>query len=158
MKTRDYKIDIFWSEKENGFIGTVPAFEGLVVFGESREEALHETELALESFIEIYQEDGRTLPKPDKELTYSGQIRLRLPKDLHRRAAERAEAEGVSLNTLLVDAVASRTNYTATKHRVLTEKTTIIYSVKEPIKLTGQKASTASSLGSLMDYQRLSSF
>ncbi len=33
---------------------------------------------------------------------YSGQFRLRLPKSLHKHLAERAKAEGVSLNQLCV--------------------------------------------------------
>lgn len=40
------------------------------------------------------------------ETDFSGNIRLRLPEDLHRALAELAEAEGVSLNTMMVSLLA----------------------------------------------------
>jgi antitoxin HicB len=40
--------------------------------------------------------------------SYSGKWQLRAPKSLHRRLAERAKREGVSLNTLAVTLLAER--------------------------------------------------
>jgi antitoxin HicB len=45
-------------------------------------------------------------PVPEPARAYSGRFVLRLPKSLHRQLAERAEAEGVSLNTLALAALA----------------------------------------------------
>ena len=44
-------------------------------------------------------EDKEKIPEPvDK--TYSGKFNLRLPKSLHKKLAEEAEEEGISLNQL----------------------------------------------------------
>lgn len=100
-----YKINVFWSNKDQAFIGVCPDFNGLAVVGKTREEAFQEAEAALQDYIEIYQEDGIPLPEPTVALEYSGQVRLRMSRRTHQKAAERAELEGVSLNAFLNNAV-----------------------------------------------------
>jgi antitoxin HicB len=53
-------------------------------------------------------EADRPIPPPSVQPTeaYSGKWQLRTPKLLHRRLAERAKREGVSLNTLAVTLLA----------------------------------------------------
>ena len=53
-------------------------------------------------------EAGRPIPPPSVEPAEgcSGKWPLRAPKSLHRRLAERAKHEGVSLNTLAVTLLA----------------------------------------------------
>ena len=46
-------------------------------------------------------------PEPTAIKEYSGQLRLRLPRSLHGHLAARAATEGVSINTLIVAAVAA---------------------------------------------------
>ncbi len=48
------------------------------------------------------------LPEPRTVETYSGQTRLRLSKSLHRQAVAMAEAEEVSLNQYIVDALVAK--------------------------------------------------
>lgn len=103
----NYKLNIDWSPKDNAFIATCPEFEGLAVVADSREEALKDAEEALQAYIEIYQADGRPLPKPETVQEYSGQIRLRLPRSLHQQASRLAEREGVSLNTFLISSLST---------------------------------------------------
>jgi antitoxin HicB len=43
---------------------------------------------------------GGPIPKPGSAEAASGQFRLRVPKTIRARLAQRAEQEGVSLNTL----------------------------------------------------------
>jgi predicted RNase H-like HicB family nuclease len=97
-----YGFEIFWSDEDEGYIATCPDFPGLSAFGETQEEAAREANVALGLFIQSYEEDGESLPCPTKIPEYSGQIRLRMPKDLHGRVAKAASKEGVSLNTYLV--------------------------------------------------------
>lgn len=105
----NYKLNIDWSPKDNAFIATCPEFEGLAVLSDTREQALKEAEEVLQTYIEIYEAEGRTLPKPQEPSEYSGQIRLRIPRSLHKKAALMAEREGVSLNTIFVEAIAAHT-------------------------------------------------
>ena len=50
--------------------------------------------------IAVLTEEGSPIPSPRPQPTYSGQLRLRMPKSLHQAMAARADQEGVSLNTL----------------------------------------------------------
>lgn len=67
MKTK-YAIHIFWSEEDEGFIAVCDEFPGLSAFGESREEALSEAQIALDAIIEAYRESGLTIPEPQSML------------------------------------------------------------------------------------------
>ncbi len=97
-----YSFRIHWSPEDKAYIVTVPEFPGLSAFGDTPEEALAEAALALEGFLETYEEEGWPLPEPQTLPEYSGQLRLRMPAWLHRSLAQRAETEGVSLNTYIV--------------------------------------------------------
>jgi len=103
-----YSFRIRWSDEDDEYLATVPEFPGLSAFGETIEEALAEARVALEGFIETYEARGIALPEPATERVYSGQVRLRLPRDLHARAAAMAEEHGVSLNNYLTTAAAAR--------------------------------------------------
>jgi len=44
----------------------------------------------------------KSYPLPSSDNSYSGKLLVRMPKSLHRRLAETAEREGVSLNQYIV--------------------------------------------------------
>lgn len=66
--TNKYAIQIFWSDEDDGFIAICPEFPGLSAFGLSREEALNEAEVALDSMIKSYISNGVSLPEPSSAL------------------------------------------------------------------------------------------
>lgn len=103
-----YGFNLLWSEEDQGFIATCLDFPGLSAFGETPEEALSEARIALELFIESLVASGDSLPKPTECFEYSGQIRLRMPKTLHHSLAQKADKEGVSLNTWLITLLSER--------------------------------------------------
>lgn len=119
----EYKIITFWSEKDAGYIGTCPEFDGIAVWGKTRQEAMDEAEAAVEAFIDIYQRDGLPLPKPTPTAEYSGQVRLRISRYIHQKAAELAEAEGLSLNAFLSGAVEARVGVQQYQQMLLDEIT-----------------------------------
>ena len=59
-----YTIHIFWSDEDEGFIAICDEFPGLSAFGETREEALKEAQIALRLTIEQYRAAGQSLPQP----------------------------------------------------------------------------------------------
>lgn len=83
-------------------------FPGCFSDGESPEEAYSNLEEAAENWIESARAQGFPVPPPFATQGYSGTISLRLPKSIHRRAAELAQRDGVSLNQFLVGAIAHR--------------------------------------------------
>ena len=103
-----YRFDLNWSDEDDGYIAVCPEFPGLSAFGETAEEALAEAQIALGLFIESYKAKGLPLPKPQKAKSYSGQIRLRLPKSLHAQAARIAAEDHISLNDFLTLAVQTK--------------------------------------------------
>jgi predicted RNase H-like HicB family nuclease len=105
MNMTRYPFNIVWSEDDQEYLATCPSFPGLSAFGETEEEALDEAKIALKLFIESYQERGIALPKPPRRSKFSGQLRLRLSRSLHERAAEMASKDGVSLNQYIANAL-----------------------------------------------------
>ena len=101
-----YSARVTWSQEDRAFVAVCPEFEGISAFASSGPEAVHELNEALQLALEAHKEEGWPIPEPLQELRYSGQFRLRLPRSLHGWMAERAQVEGVSLNTLVVELLA----------------------------------------------------
>lgn len=95
-------------EEGGGFLVEYPDLPGCMADGETIEEALHEGEDAVKAWIATAKAEGVKIPEPNKFRKYSGQFRARLPISLHAELARRAEAEGVSLNTLAIALLAAR--------------------------------------------------
>jgi predicted HicB family RNase H-like nuclease len=75
---------------------------GCLTQGESLEETMANINEARELWIETAYEAGDEIPLPSVDANYSGKLLLRMPKSLHRRLAEVAEQENVSLNQYIV--------------------------------------------------------
>ena len=116
-----YSFNIEWSDEDEEYIATCPAFPGLSAFGETEEEALREAKIALEGFIETHKANKMALPEPIVHEAVSGKFQLRLPKSLHRLAVRMAELESVSLNTYIADAVRARVSGDQVGNRVVNE-------------------------------------
>jgi predicted RNase H-like HicB family nuclease len=121
MENKNYSFRIAWSDEDRGFIATCPELPGLSAFGETEDQALAEAKIAKSLFIKDIIESGELLPEPQTVQTYSGQTRLRLPKSLHRLAAELAQQDDVSLNTYIADALRARISGEQLGARVLNE-------------------------------------
>jgi predicted RNase H-like HicB family nuclease len=61
---RDYHINIFYSEEDDGYIADIPDLEACSAFGETPAEALHEVEIAKAAWIEAAEAEGRPVPPP----------------------------------------------------------------------------------------------
>jgi predicted RNase H-like HicB family nuclease len=61
-----YKIEIFWSDNDNGYIAVVPDLPGCNAFGETPEEAAHEIQDAIEAWIAACIASGESVPEPTK--------------------------------------------------------------------------------------------
>lgn len=97
-----YPIKVFYSEEDEGFIAVIADLPGCSAFGETEEEAIKEIKIAEELWIKTASKEGRKIPAPSQEDTYSGKILARTPKSLHQALTEKAKEEGVSLNQLVV--------------------------------------------------------
>ena len=89
-------------EPEGGYVAEIPVLPGCLTQAETLPELFEMIEDARRAWIEATYEDGREIPLPRTEVEYSGKFVVRVPASLHRRLAEAAEAEGVSLNLYVV--------------------------------------------------------
>jgi predicted RNase H-like HicB family nuclease len=95
-------------DDQGGYAAQVLEFPGCFADGESPEEAYSNLEEVAESWVESALAQGFPVPPPVATQGHSGTVSLRLPKSLHKRAAELAHRDGVSLNQFLVAAIAAR--------------------------------------------------
>jgi antitoxin HicB len=103
IRSLDYYLSkqypfIVYPAEEGGYVAEIEELIGCVTQGETLEEVSQRIENAKCAWIETAFEDGLEIPIPRTEEEYSGKFVLRLPKYLHRRLAEQAMHEGVSLN------------------------------------------------------------
>jgi len=76
--------------------------------GETEEEAVELLREAMAGWLTVALQRGQPVPEPatSPDERYSGYISVRMPRSLHRRLAEQARAEGVSLNQWAVTLLA----------------------------------------------------
>lgn len=114
MEARDKTLDYYMSlpytlevrHDEDGWFAKVLELPGCMTWADTFEEVGPMIEDAQRGWIEDALEHGDTVPEPRGEESYSGKVNLRMPKSLHRDLAHRAEQEGVSLNQIMITALA----------------------------------------------------
>src|SRR4030042_29365 len=95
-------------DPSGGYAAQVLEFPGCFSDGDTPDEAYRNLQEAAENWIEAALAQRIAIPEPFASQGYSGTVSLRLPKSLHRRAAQFAHSDGVSLNQFLVSAIAVR--------------------------------------------------
>ena len=104
-KAQTFPTQIYWDERDSGYIALAPDLPGCSAFGDTMGEALNELEHAIEGWVAAALAASEAVPEPSPipaPSAHSGKTLLRMPASLHRRLAEEAEAEGVTLNQWLV--------------------------------------------------------
>ena len=98
--TLPYRVEVT-PDEEGGYNTAIRELKGCVAFGETVEEAYSALEEVKRVWLETALARGWRIPVP-RRADYSGEFRVRLPKSLHAELARLAEAEGTSLNQLVV--------------------------------------------------------
>jgi predicted RNase H-like HicB family nuclease len=62
---RDYHINIFYSEADEGYIADIPDLEACSAFGETPDEALQEVQQAKKLWLETARAKGKIIPQPE---------------------------------------------------------------------------------------------
>jgi len=62
---KDYHINIFYREEDQGYIADIPDLKSCSAFGETPDQALEEVLLAKESWLESAKANGRPVPEPE---------------------------------------------------------------------------------------------
>ncbi len=61
---KDYHINIFYSEEDDGYIADIPDLKYCSAFGDTPEEALREVLIAKSAWLEAASAEGKPIPLP----------------------------------------------------------------------------------------------
>jgi predicted RNase H-like HicB family nuclease len=61
---KDFHINIFYSDDDEGYIADIPDLKACSAFGATPEEALHEVEIAKAAWLEAARAEGKPIPAP----------------------------------------------------------------------------------------------
>lgn len=98
---KDYIGSVEFSEEDAVFHGKVVGIKSLISFeGDSVNSIVEDFHNAVDEYLNFCAQTGKQPEKP-----FKGSFNVRIGADLHRRAALTASIRGVSLNTLVEDAI-----------------------------------------------------
>lgn len=101
MTYRDYAARVQYSEEDGCFVGHLAGIRDVIGFhGQSVAELRSAFEEAVDDYLDTCKKLNRDPNRP-----YSGQFRLRVPPELHARAAMVAETKGKSLNAWVSEVI-----------------------------------------------------
>jgi predicted RNase H-like HicB family nuclease len=61
---KDYHINVFYSEDDEGYIADIPALQSCSALGETPQEALQEVLRAKQAWLEAAHTSGKPIPEP----------------------------------------------------------------------------------------------
>lgn len=61
---KDYHINIFYSDEDDGYIADIPDLKHCSAFGETPEEALRQVLVAKSAWLEAARATGKPIPEP----------------------------------------------------------------------------------------------
>jgi len=98
---KNYTGSVCFSERDAVFHGKVIGIKALISFeGESVRALTDDFHTAVDEYLKFCATKGKEPEKP-----FKGSFNVRISSDLHRKLALTASARGVSLNTLVEDAI-----------------------------------------------------
>ena len=61
---KDYHINIFYSDEDEGYIADIPDLKACSAFGNTADEALREVQIAKEAWLEAAKAEDKPIPIP----------------------------------------------------------------------------------------------
>jgi predicted HicB family RNase H-like nuclease len=102
MTFKGYAAKIEYSDEDACFIGHIAGIKDVIGFhAETVKELRAAFEEAVDDYLATCEKLGRAPQKP-----YSGKLMLRVPPEIHARAAMMAQAHGLSINQWASDVLA----------------------------------------------------
>jgi predicted HicB family RNase H-like nuclease len=105
MKTIDvvekYAYRVIWSEEDQEHVGLCAEFPSLSWLDKSQQGALRGIVEVVRSAVRDMMKSREPVPEPITTRRYSGQFKVRIPPEVHRRLSIEAAESKVSLNRLV---------------------------------------------------------
>ena len=102
-----YTYSVQWSQEYNTHIAKCLEFPSLSADGATCEKALREIKKVVEESVKWLEEDGESPPEPFGMKNFSGNVTLRMPKEIHKKIAINAAEEGTSINQYVLSKISS---------------------------------------------------
>ncbi len=96
-----YTYRVTWSEEDQEYVGLCTEFPSLSWLTETQESALEGIRQLVANAISDMKKNKEIIPAPISIRKYSGKFMVRIPPEVHRKLAEIAAEEGVSINRLV---------------------------------------------------------
>jgi predicted HicB family RNase H-like nuclease len=98
---KDFIGSVHFSAEDEVFHGKIEGISDLITFeGQSVSELVNAFQEAVDDYIELCSEVGKEPERP-----FKGSFNVRIPSELHRKAAKKAAIMGISLNQLVQKAL-----------------------------------------------------
>lgn len=101
MKVDHYTYRVTWSAEDGEHVGLCAEFPSLSWLASTPEAALAGIRAVVAESVEDMSANGEQIPEAIAERKYSGEFKVRIPPQQHRRLALEASEQGVSLNRLV---------------------------------------------------------
>jgi predicted HicB family RNase H-like nuclease len=101
MKYKGYQGTAIYDDEAKVFHGEVIGLKDVITFqGYSVDQLEQAFKDSIDDYLEFCEKIKKSPEKP-----FSGNLMLRLPPEIHKEAAIEAKYRGISLNTLLIEAI-----------------------------------------------------
>ncbi|WP_347274735.1 toxin-antitoxin system HicB family antitoxin [Candidatus Kuenenia sp.] len=100
LKNDHYTYSVTWSADDNEYVGLCAEFPSLSWLAKTPEGALRGIRKVIADVIDDMKRNGKEIPEPIANRTYSGKFMVRVPPEEHRKLAIQAAEAGVSINRL----------------------------------------------------------
>lgn len=101
--TNKYSYNIEFDADDNVYIAKCAELPTLSAHGKTGEQALKEIKIVVLETLNWMQEDGEQIPEPFSLCQFSGEFRVRMPPEKHRKIAIESSLQGVSMNQFIVN-------------------------------------------------------
>lgn len=101
LKNDLYTYRVTWSEEDQEYVGLCTEFPSLSWLAETQELTLSGIRQLVANVISDMKKNNEEIPIPISIRKYSGKFMVRIPPEVHRKIAEIAAEEGVSINRLV---------------------------------------------------------
>ena len=101
LKNDLYTYRVTWSEEDQEYVGLCTEFPSLSWLAENHELTLNGIRQLVANVISDMKKNNEKIPIPIAVRKYSGKFMVRIPPEVHRKLAEIAAEEGVSINRLV---------------------------------------------------------
>jgi predicted HicB family RNase H-like nuclease len=101
MNVDHYTYRVTWSAEDGEHLGLCAEFPSLSWLAQTPEAALAGIRGTVAEVVEEMRAQTEEIPVPIADRHYSGEFKIRIPPEQHRRLALQASEQGVSLNRLV---------------------------------------------------------